>query len=137
MTAPFHRRWFQFSLKSLMATVVVICLGLGGWHLLWTKGQYVEAEPAVVGQPIKIHGSFFQFFATGKYRGYYRLLVLRDGETHRYSEQMCAKDVGWFRYEVEREIGKGHRFDPTDYTMTLAPHGGRPINGKFVVRPAD
>jgi hypothetical protein len=55
------RHWFQFSLKSLMAVVVLICLGLGGWHLLWTKGQYVIAEPAVVGQPIKIHGSFLRF----------------------------------------------------------------------------
>ena len=49
-------RRFQFSLRALLGAAVVVCLLLGGWHLLWTYGQYVEAEPAKLGRSFSVKG---------------------------------------------------------------------------------
>jgi hypothetical protein len=116
-----------------MAAMVVICLGLGGWHLLWTKGQYVEAEPVVVGQPIKIHGRFFRFFAGDEQRRYH-IVVEKPGRrmwiTH------GDADTAWWCLAIEVEL---HQIDePGEYTLTLTPRGGSTIRGaNFFVRAVD
>jgi hypothetical protein len=136
--ATARRRWSQYSLRSLMAMVAVICLGLGGWHLLLKYGQYVEAEPAVVGQPIKIRGRFFHVGGAndaGNWR--YKLTVY---PTFASGPSMVAygntKYVGWWSYEIDDP-----QFDaegsPGEFTMTLTPEGGSPIRGTLVVRAAD
>jgi hypothetical protein len=101
------RRWYQFNLKSLMAVVVLICLGLGGGHLLFVYGQYVEAEPAVVGQPIKIRGKFFHF--GGKDPAYpaglpYNLVVEQLEGSRQLHCLGCSKYLGRFRYEMRHTI---------------------------------
>jgi len=127
---------FQFKLKSLMAAVVVICLGLGGWQLLMTSGQYVVAESAVVGEPIEIRARFFQF--GGNRRGWFKFEVLQDGKWAGYRRLEYGHDIGWGRFEFETEIKPPSLITtkPGNYTMTLTPHGGRPIHGKIIVRPA-
>ena len=128
------RRWFQFRLRSLLGLVFVICLGLGGWHLLFVYGQYVEAEPAVVGQPIKVHGRFF-----GRDERYYLAASPVDEPTFSgrcfgigwYGE---AESVGWWMYEFEGNLSP---LDSGEYTLSLTPEGGSPILGRFVVRGAD
>jgi len=130
------RRWYQFSLKSLMAAVVVICLGLGGWHLLWTKGQYVEAEPAVVGQPIKIRGRFFRFLELDPEDCWYALNAIHKtksgiSSTTKYGH---APHIGYWTFEIE------HEYIPDcagEVTLRLTPSGGSPIRGSFVVRGAE
>jgi hypothetical protein len=129
------RRWYQFNLKSLMAIVVVICLGLGGWHLLFTYGQYVEAEPAVVGQPIKIRGRFFHF--GGEATRKYNLDVFEccSNSQNGHLVRGTAHQIGLGRYELEFEMDPVN--EPTEFTLELRPKGGSPISGNFVVRGAE
>jgi hypothetical protein len=130
-----RRRWFQYSLKSLMAAVVLICLGLGGWHLLFKYGQYVEAESAVVGQPIKIRGRFFHFFASEDDRGYYHFeALIQDGSGACLVKSGYGIDVGWWQFKFETDF-KLKR--PGEYALTLTPKGGTPILGRFEVRGAE
>jgi hypothetical protein len=131
-----RRRWFQFSLRSLLGLVVVICLTLGGWHLLMTYGQWVEAEPAVVGQPIKIHGRFFHFFA-GEHSGRYELLIARrwNSTMRSWGFETTARQLSWWRYDVEYTLDLVDK--PTDFSLTLVPNGGSPIRGTVVVHPAE
>lgn len=49
-------RRFQFSLRALMGMVASFCLLPGSWKLLARYGQYIEATPVVVGEPIPIKG---------------------------------------------------------------------------------
>jgi hypothetical protein len=122
-----------------MVFVVVICLGLGGWHLLMTYGQWIEAEPAVVGQRIKIRGRYFHFFyAPENRRGWVKFEVLQDGKWAGYRRLEYGHDIEWGQFEFETEIKPPSLITtkPGNYTMTLTPHGGRPIHGKLVVRPA-
>jgi hypothetical protein len=128
------RRWYQFNLKSLMAIVAMICLGLGGWHLLLKYGRYVEAEPALVGQPIKIHGRFLHFFA-GADSGQYELIVRSKKSSFRQSG--IADRSGWGRYAIEAEYESRFVDRPEEFTVTLTPKGGTPILGSFVVRGAE
>jgi len=124
-------RRFQFRLKSLMAAVVLICLGLGGWHLLWTKGQYVEAEPVVVGQPIKIRGRFFHFCA-GEDSGKHDFSVECDSSGRGMRGATSADNSGWGRYDFEIDLPSVDV--PCEFTITLTPKGHSPIRGSFVVR---
>jgi len=110
-----------------MAAVAVICLGLGGWNFLFR--QYVEADPAVVGQPIKIRGRFFHFFA-GKDSGLYVL----DAGDDRW-EFGYANRIGWGRHDVETVLPSLD--GPGEFTVTLRPMSGSPIRGNIVVRAAD
>jgi hypothetical protein len=126
-------------LKSLMAAVVVICLGLGGWHLLWTKGQCVEPGPAVVGQPIKIHGRFVRIFAGDESGRYYLSVSPIDepgfgGRCFGLGWYGEAEYVGWWMYEFEGNLSP---LDVGEFTMTLTPEGGSPIRGSIVVRGAE
>jgi len=124
----------QFSLRSLLGLVILICLGLGGWNLLMTYGQYVEAEPTVVGQPIKIRGRFFHFFA-GDDSGWYVLEIRSGGLLDFYSDSL-ADYSGWGRYANETLLDPNYFDEPGEYTMTMTPEGGSPIHGTFIVRPA-
>jgi hypothetical protein len=134
MSAPTSHRWTQFSLRSLLGLVVVICLGLGGWHLLFVYGQYVEAEPAVVGQPVKIHGRFFRLFGGDEY-GRYELEIRSGGLLDFYSDSL-ARSSGWGRYDIETSLDPNYFDEPGEYALTLTPEGGTPISGNFVVRGA-
>jgi hypothetical protein len=138
MPAFFRRRWFQFRLRSLMAFVVVICLGLGGWDLLMTYGQYVEAEPAVVGQPIKVHGRFFHLFGRDR-PGHYWFEVLKDGRFAGYRQRAYASHVGFGRFDFVTEIDTQNVLTHKvgEYTLRLTPRGRSPIHGMLVVRPAE
>jgi hypothetical protein len=60
------RRRFQFSLRTLLGLAAVVCLLLGGWHLLETYGSYIEAEPLRVGVPVKLRGRYVCFFGPNK-----------------------------------------------------------------------
>jgi len=131
-------RRFQFSLKSLMAAVAVICLGLGGWHLLFR--QYVEADPAVVGQPIKIHGRFVRFSEEDEdagWNGRYDLFFdeVLDSGSHSWVVTGIAEQSFGCRYDVEIEVDPVH--EPTEFTLELMQFTGQSIYGKLVVRPAD
>jgi len=127
-------RRFQFRLKSLMAAVVVICLGLGGWQLLMTFGQYVEAEPAVVGQPIKIHGRFFYFGEKKTEYGHPYDLVLKRSSVSGNGEygKACGWRSGWRRYDLQMKLSPVD--EPGEYMLTLTPYACRPIHGKLIVR---
>jgi len=122
-----------------MAAVVLICLGLGGWHLLLKHGQFVEAEPAVVGQPIKIHGRFFRIFGGDDSGRYYLAAAPVDDPTFSgrcigigwYGE---AEHVGCWMYEFEGNLSP---LDSGEFKMRLAPEGGSPILGSFVVRDGE
>jgi hypothetical protein len=131
------RRWYQFSLKSLMAIVVVICLTLGGWQMLMTFGQWVEAEPAVVGQPIQVSGRFFHFGEKKTEYGCPYDLVLKRSSVSGSGEsrKACGWRTGWRRYNFRMKLRPVD--EPGEYTLTLTPSGCRPIHGKFAVRPAE
>lgn len=131
-----QRRWFQFSLKTLMAAVVLICLGLGGWHLFWTYGQWIEAEPAVVGQPIKIRGRFFHFGRANEVGGWRYELDVFPSDCGNWGRKLgFAQSVGWCLYEIEAKYVPFR--SPGEITMTLTPEGGSAIRGSFVVRGGD
>jgi hypothetical protein len=121
----------------MLGVVAVICLGLGGWHLFLRHGQYIEAEPAVVGQPIKIHGRFFHF---GRCDSDFCVIhVFRQGaESDLMNFQARIKNGGFGRYDVEFVMDwVGVRFDPGSFGLKLMPDGHPPIHGKFTVRPAE
>jgi hypothetical protein len=124
-----------------MAFVVLICLGLGGWHLLMTYGQFIEAEPALVGQPIKIRGRYFHFFyASEKCRhSWVKFEVLEDRKSAGYGVRTIGHYIGWGQFEFKTEMSSTSRFTTKSgiYTITLTPRGGRPVLGKLVVRPAN
>jgi hypothetical protein len=106
MSTTNRRRWFQFRLKTLMAFVVMICLGLGGWHLLMTYGQYVEVEgPVVVWEPIKVHGRFYHFGREEKGVRYELEAKWRTsvGE-HVWTTKDYRKPTGSFRYDVKLKV---------------------------------
>lgn len=46
----------QFRLRTLLAAIVGICLLLGAGKLYFR--QFIEAGPAIVGQPFKVRGRF-------------------------------------------------------------------------------
>ena len=54
-------RRFQFSLRSLLAAGAVVCLSLGGWHVLTIRSQYVAGLSAKVGEPITIEAQLVRF----------------------------------------------------------------------------
>jgi len=119
----------------MLGVVAVICLGLGGWHLLMKYGQYVEAEPAVVGQPIKIHGRFFHFFA-GEDSGCFEVRIDRkNGSREGVQVNSVETQSVWCRYDVEIELAPVD--EPTEFTMWLGPFSGDLIQGQFTVRPAE
>ena len=49
-------RRFQFSLRTLLGLAAIICLMLGGWHLLETYGNYMDVGDMAVGKPITVKG---------------------------------------------------------------------------------
>jgi hypothetical protein len=54
-----HRR-FQFSLRTLLATIGLASVCLGAWRIYAAHfASLVEAETARVGQPIVLRGRFF------------------------------------------------------------------------------
>ncbi len=112
--------------------VAVICLGLGGLHLLLKYGQFVEAEPAVVGQPINVRGRFFRLFAEDDKR-YYTIDTDRP-EFHMRTYCVAGNSWWWLAIAVELD----GRNNPGEYTLTLTPEGGSTIRGaNFFVRAAD
>jgi hypothetical protein len=119
-----------------MAFVVVICLGLGGWHLLMKYGRYVEVEgPAVVGQPIKVHGRFFGW-EDRVYRGTsgYQFHVepaLTGREFHEFGQ---AKRLRGCWYSMERTLEPVDV--PSEILVTLIPDNGHRLRCKVVVRPS-
>jgi hypothetical protein len=56
------RPLLQFSLRGLLGFSAIICLLLGGWHLLNTYGNYMEVGKLAVGKPIRVKGRFIRVF---------------------------------------------------------------------------
>lgn len=56
------RRFLQFSLRGLLGAVVLLCLFLGGRHLLETYGSQIEIESARIGEPIYFKARYFCLF---------------------------------------------------------------------------
>ena len=52
-------RRFQFSLRALLAFAAVICVLLGGWHLLQTYGNRLDVENPRLGAPIRVKATYF------------------------------------------------------------------------------
>jgi hypothetical protein len=69
-------RRFQFSLRALLGMAVVVCLALGGWHLLVRYGQFVEMAPTAANEP-RLRGQFI-FFSLEQHL-IYRANVMRGG----------------------------------------------------------
>jgi len=90
----------------------------------------------VVGQPIKVRGRFFHFFA-GEHSGRYELLIARQWNStmRSFGFETTARQLSWWRYDVEYTLDPVDA--PTELTLTLVPNGGSPIHGKILVRPAE
>jgi hypothetical protein len=128
----FRLRWLQFRLSSLLAFVFFVCIALGGLHLLIAYGQYVEAGPAVVGEPIKVRGRFFVFLP-GELNGSYEFNVpggLFGLDGHFWTG---AKYSGWGRYEIDMQLTPSWK--PGEYALRISPDGSRPIVGNLIVHP--
>lgn len=151
-----QRRWFQFRLRTLLGLVVLVCLVLGGWQLYWTYfGPFVQAEPAAVGQPIKIRGRFFDF--RGLKSTVYTVKISKPMADGRpvicQSGSGFATRRGWWVYDVEIELAplrKPGKYDVELHPLTQALYAAlrsklpgaadrvRPvIRSKLSVPPAD
>lgn len=53
------RRFLQFSLRGLLGFAAVVCLALGGRHLLETYGNSIEVRTARVGEPLRLKARYF------------------------------------------------------------------------------
>lgn len=56
---PVKRRFLQFSLRGLLGVAALVCLFLGGRHLLETYGNRLDVEEARVGVPIRVNARYF------------------------------------------------------------------------------
>jgi hypothetical protein len=59
-------RRFQFSLRTLLGFAALICLLLGGRHLLDTYGSHLEVSDAALGKPIRLKGRLVRVFGPAK-----------------------------------------------------------------------
>lgn len=92
----------QFRLKTLLAAIVGICLLLGAGKLYFR--QFVEAGPAIVGQPFKVRGRFVDL--SGNESAVFVVNVSRVTAIGRVIYQSAAgrterRGIGRYDFEVE------------------------------------
>lgn len=100
------RRRIQFSLRGLIGFVAIVCVLLGGWHLLDTYGTHVDAGVTRIGAPIRINGTYFCPFGPrdcGLVVGY-----ARDDDDGSIEKYLRARRSWLCFYSVEYE------FEPVD-----------------------
>ncbi|HVX15133.1 MAG TPA: hypothetical protein VHC22_28330 [Pirellulales bacterium] len=56
------KRRLQFSLRGLLGLAALVCLSLGGRHLLETYGNSLDAEDPKAGLPIRVKARYFCLF---------------------------------------------------------------------------
>ena len=66
LMAHVKRRFLQFSLRGLLGFAALVCLLLGGRHLLETYGSYIEVGKATAGKPVRIKGRLLRIFGPQK-----------------------------------------------------------------------
>ncbi|MGH7134798.1 MAG: hypothetical protein ACREHD_03610 [Pirellulales bacterium] len=59
-------RRFQFSLRALLGLGAVVCLLLGGRHLVETYATYIEVSNSALDEPISIKGRIVRLFGPPK-----------------------------------------------------------------------
>lgn len=102
---------FQFSLKALLGLTAIVCLSLGGWHLLETYGTSIEAVNPRIGMPIRLKGSYFLPFGPDECTlstGY-----SRTDDTGSIQKYLRAKRSWLCFYSVEYEL------DPVDHACQI------------------
>jgi hypothetical protein len=60
------RRFLQFSIRGLLSFAALVCLLLGGWHLLHAYGNYIKVSTAAVGKPMRVKGRLVRVFGPPK-----------------------------------------------------------------------
>lgn len=111
------RRRFQFSLRSLLGLAALVCVLLGGWHLLETYGTSVEVVNPRIATPIRIRGTYFWPFGPREctlYVGY-----SRSDDTGCVQKYLRAKKSWLCFYSVEYEL------DPVSRPCQIQAHFGR------------
>lgn len=108
----------QFRLKTLLAAVVGICLLLAAGKLYFR--QFVEAGPAIVGQPFKVRGRFVDL--AGYESAVFVVNVSRVTPGGRVIYQSAAgrTERRWIgRYDFEVELATIQ--DAGEYDLELSP----------------
>lgn len=53
-----QRRFLQFSLRGLLGVAALVCLALGGRHLIETYGSSISVETTKAGEPILVRATY-------------------------------------------------------------------------------
>ena len=116
-TAPMRRR-FQFSLRTLMILVVLLCVALGTWQVyLRYFTSFVELATTPVGQAIQVRGRFVRFggspsTAIAVYvRPIGKSVIAQSGSS-------LVQKTGWGTYEFDIKLSPIQR--PGEYDVTVS-----------------
>ena len=96
------RRFFQFSLRWLLGLATLVCLLLGGWHLLDVYGNYMEVGDLAVGKPVRVKGRAIRLF--GPQRCWIQVSANHDCDNGLHESGWV--DRSWLCcYEFEYDLG--------------------------------
>ena len=119
-------RRFQFSLRALLGVAAVICLFLGGWHLLITYGEFIEVGPIELHRKTTIRGRLVRLLGPPELP--YCIEINRESDSDLYV--FSEADRSWLCiYEIRERTAFAHH--PGRYRLRLIdyePEGIPPRN---------
>lgn len=132
------RRWFQFKLRTLLLATALTCACLGGWQIYSAHfAEFVEAETAEVGQPIRLTGRFS--IKNGADSERFLIGVTPAGVPSLKPTKYVADRgrFGLYRFsETATNWGQSRWTEPGEYDLhVLLPNGGRYFSGHVSVKP--
>lgn len=132
-------RRLQFSLRALLVITALACACLGGRQIYFAHfAEFVKAESAFVGQPIRLNGRFS--LKNGAHWERYEIGVTTAGgtamkETAKYRAERSRFGLYHFS-EAATYLGQTRWMEAGEYDMhVLLPNGGRFFSGHVSVRP--
>jgi len=132
----------QFSLRALLVATAMICGAVGFSHLYLTHfASYIVLDTTKVGEPIRVHGQFFQWSAADSTIFSVHVVHHGSGRDWRVSRKGRAERTGVGTYRFALELPPDELRPPLYWALPgkvdlwLTPYEGKTTVSHAVVTP--